>query len=525
MALCYRMAFFMWRRQAGKSYFIAALALWRMLCEAGHSCFVVSASVDTGREVIEKEAAIWYEMLERLAQAQEEYKCELGGNVVDRATKHVLSADDLADLIEKQRVQIKLYHSRSAYSRTKIIAPNPRTARGWTGDILADEFAFWEDFAAIFDAVEPIIQANPTYRFWGFTTPPRDDTHYSYEMLNPGQRLFEPNPRGNWYPTENGYPVQRLDAYDAALAGVPMYHPLTAKPCSYDEYRQHTLDKTAADRNYLLRFKSGGIAAISKAHMDRAQAQHMGRCYAADLSHEPLNIANIIPQLRTAGAEHWFSDIAADAPTAMGLDLASTTKRTSNPSALTITQELHGMWVEVLTLRFKTDQYSTLRELLRYIIHMLPYGIVKQLSVDASNETLAASKLAEDLPIPVVGFKGGQNVTLKGQPAQAKYAMGITYTSAYEDGRIAIAPDQWVAKDRRAVIRNGDKFEAAVDDEGNHADSFDSGKLALWGLVDASAPEFSPTPCTPRANALHWDYDAYDAIIAPNNSQLLARPF
>jgi hypothetical protein len=40
------------------------------------------------------------------------------------------------------RLELRLYHNRSAYPRLEVIAPNPATARGWTGTVLRDEAAF-----------------------------------------------------------------------------------------------------------------------------------------------------------------------------------------------------------------------------------------------------------------------------------------------------------------------------------------------------------------------------------------------
>lgn len=49
-----RTMFFLWARQRGKSYLIAAKAIDRMLERAGRSCYFVSASIATGKEIVEK---------------------------------------------------------------------------------------------------------------------------------------------------------------------------------------------------------------------------------------------------------------------------------------------------------------------------------------------------------------------------------------------------------------------------------------------------------------------------------------
>lgn len=284
----FRICFFTWRRQGGKSYTIASKAIDRMIEKAGRSCFFVSASISTGKEIVEKEAAIWHAALADLQAAQERLGKELGGNVIDKGNHNLLDVDDLAELMDKQAAQIRIYHNRTSYSRTLILAPNPDTARGWSGDVFGDEIGFWQDFRGVWDAVEPIISRNPDYLYWNFTTPPADDTHYTYDLLNPGLRVFEPNAAGNWYKTEQGYPVHRVDALDAELAGLPLYDPLSGKVVPYEEFRAHSLDRASVDRNYGLKFVQGGTAAIPIGWLNRAQNMGLGHCTGLDLAGEEV---------------------------------------------------------------------------------------------------------------------------------------------------------------------------------------------------------------------------------------------
>ncbi len=485
-----RIAFFVWRRQCGKSYAIAAKCLQRMLSRKSHSCFIVSASISTGKEVIEKEAAMWYDALASMQRAAELAGAQLGGNLLD-SDKHILASDDIADIMQKQSAVVKLYHTRTQYSRTMIVAPNPATCRGWTGDVYGDEFAFWEQFEEVWDGVEPFITSNPEYNLWCFTTPPKNDAHPSHALLNPRDTEFSPNSLGNYYETADGYPVHRVDAEDTHAAGVPMYHPKTARPCTYAEYRESAIDKIAADRNYMLRFTAGGVTAIGKAHMDRAIDNGRTRCTAIDLSGDRL-LRHDIPRL--IGTE-WAALLQEGAATALGLDLASTIKETSNPSALCVMQEINARSYEVLNLRFKTDDTETLVAVLRYIISCLSLPLIKGLAVDTSNEKFAGSTLKSQLPCRVVGYSGGQNVTFEGVACSAKYAMGAAYVGMYESGRLGTASDDWLSRDRQLVTRDGDKYVAALSKEGYHADTFDAAKLANWELHYARPQNnFPPIP-------------------------------
>ena len=182
--VAFRICFFMWRRQGGKSYTIASKAIDRMIEKPWRNCFFVSASIATGKEIVEKEATIWHDALGALKACQDRLGKQLGGNVIDTGTKELLNVDDLAELMDKQAAQVRIYHTRTAYSRTKILAPNPDTARGWTGDVFGDEIGFWPDFKGVWDAVEPIISRNPEFLFWLFSTPPADDTHYTLSLIH-----------------------------------------------------------------------------------------------------------------------------------------------------------------------------------------------------------------------------------------------------------------------------------------------------------------------------------------------------
>ena len=47
--------------------------------------------------------------------------------------------------------------------RIKVLAANPRTARGFSGDLILDEFAHHENSAAIWGAAEPYLNSHPDY--------------------------------------------------------------------------------------------------------------------------------------------------------------------------------------------------------------------------------------------------------------------------------------------------------------------------------------------------------------------------
>jgi hypothetical protein len=273
-----RILFMLWRRQLGKSFTIGGKAMSRMMTMPNHSVFVVSASILMGQENILKEVAVWNILLDHYRKIAEKNGQQLTFN------GDGLGLDDLAELFEASKLETRIWHSRTSYSRTRVVAPNPQTARGFSGDVFGDEIGFWPDFDGVFDAVEPIISRNPLWLMWMATTPPKDDTHTVYDLLDPGQQKFTPNARGNWFETESGYPVHRVDSYDAELAGVPMFHPRSGVPVSVDEARALALNKVNFDRNYKLAFTTSGGSAIPIHLIRQAQARGVNQCLGIDIT-------------------------------------------------------------------------------------------------------------------------------------------------------------------------------------------------------------------------------------------------
>ena len=125
-----------WSRQIGKSFTLAAWAAHRVGTNPGRLVTVLSNSKSNGVEFIHKCAEV----------------CAL----MRLAFEHVdLSA---GDKIENMRMEIRIRISGKT-GRIIVLAANPRTARGFSGDLILDEFAFHEDSAAIWDAAEPIISS------------------------------------------------------------------------------------------------------------------------------------------------------------------------------------------------------------------------------------------------------------------------------------------------------------------------------------------------------------------------------
>lgn len=262
---------YVWRRQSGKSFTLGCVALdWMM--EAVCDVIFASAALRLGTENIRKEAEVWRIMTESL---RSQIKAGGGYDLTTNADDdkgNLLDVDAIADLFEHQKLETRLWHNRTQCSRSLVVAPNPDTAVGWTGHVIMDEVGRIPDFREVYEAMEPIVSANQSFRIRLATTPPPDDNHYSYELLAPPAGSdFKTNEGGNFYESEAGLTVHRVDAWDGYAAGVPLYNLKSREPQTPEEHRSLAVDRTAWDRNYGLQFISGGAAAISRLALMRAQ--------------------------------------------------------------------------------------------------------------------------------------------------------------------------------------------------------------------------------------------------------------
>lgn len=276
-----RTAFWIWARQKAKSTTMASRAMRRGMEIRGLTSVFASASILLGSEVIRKEVAIWTEVMRAFRKLIEEQ-----GRLKFDMPALDLDEDAICDLFEHSKLETKIWHDQTTYSRSIVVAPNPDTAVGWTGDIYLDEFGRIENFQDVLEAVLPFMTSNPQFRLLASSTPPPDDTHYSYELTVPQVEDFPVNPKGNWYKSQAGFWIHRVDAWDALAAGVQMYDDVTGEPVTPEEHRSRAFDKTAWDRNHGLRFIRGGSAAISLHVLHFAMERGKNEGIATDITEQ-----------------------------------------------------------------------------------------------------------------------------------------------------------------------------------------------------------------------------------------------
>src|SRR3984957_12316641 len=113
-----------WSRQIGKSFTLAAWAVDRLLSRPGRLVTVLSNSRENGAEFVAKCAEV----------------CHLNGTEYESVDK------SQGVRFQNMRMEVRI-RANGKVGRIKVLAANPRTARGFSGDLILDEFAFHEDSA------------------------------------------------------------------------------------------------------------------------------------------------------------------------------------------------------------------------------------------------------------------------------------------------------------------------------------------------------------------------------------------
>jgi len=239
-----------WSRQIGKSFTLAAWAVDRLLTRPGRLVTVLSNSKDNGAEFALK--AI--EICNMLGVAKKDIGYE--------------ATDDFVDY-EDMKFEVKV-HVKGKVGRIKVLSASPRTARGFTGDLILDEFAFHENSAAIWDAAEPILSANPDFLCRVASTGNGTNNMF-YRMA-----------------TEGVYKVSRVRRSDAWKMGVKIYDAKTRKPITPNEAREQAMDKASYDQNYECAFASESGSLLTNAMINEAKALTDGEIYTDAVPVEAL---------------------------------------------------------------------------------------------------------------------------------------------------------------------------------------------------------------------------------------------
>lgn len=487
-----------WARQCRKSTTLGDIGFDQMSREPGRNVIAASASLLTGSELIHKalstaEQAALVTREAAAMQATMEASVQATGGAMELKVANSetgrelagLSAEDFRDLYRSSRLELRLYHDRTAFSRLLVIAPNPATARGWTGCVIRDEAGFTPEAMErdLQVAVKPIIDTDPGFQMIYASNLPRNDRHPFFEMTlpEPGTE-FSPNPKGNFYRGQNGILIHRVALADAYAAGHVLYDSREGKPLTYEQFCADPANRLGLDESYRLIHQFGGTAAIDLMAITTAQRRGIGQCAFVFVAND-LDFENALAALR---------HLLGSGPVGIGFDVATTTGATSNPSSITVSEQVGVETVERLVVIWKERDGRIARERLRRIIQTVGQrpigGPARRCCQDATNEQYFARETEAELSILIPFELVDSRNTVEPQPAgyerppNYKTWLGDLYAAAINENRCLLPSDTYLKEDHRMVQKSGGLFVCEPDADGRHGDTFDSGKLALRAL-------------------------------------------
>ena len=172
----------------------------------------------------------------------------------------------------------------------------------------------------------------------------------------------------------------------------------------------------------------------------------------------------------------------------LGLDLGTTTKRKSNPTALAVVQESPPFLYARLVACWKTSDPNVTRAMVAHVVDLLPAAT--RLCIDATSERFFAADLRDHLQakLPVDLVVGSEATDYMGGRMIYKVYLGNLFINTIDDGYLALPAEKWIQMDMRLVVRDRGTFDAEVDEEGRHGDTFDAVKLSLHALIAKGGP-------------------------------------
>ena len=488
-----------WARQCRKSTTLGDMAFDAMSAKPNQTVIAASASLLVGSELVSKtmssaeQAALVTREASALRAAMENSNTESGMQlkVANSDTGKIyqrMSEEDYTDLYRLSKLEMRLYHTERDYSRLRVIAPNPATARGWTGCVFRDEAGFTHPGLErdLQIAVKPIMDTDPSFKLIYASNLPRDDRHPFFEMTlpEPGTE-FQPNADGNFYRGQNGILIHRVALVDAYAAGHVLYDTREGKALTYEQFCKDPANRLGLDESYRLVHKFGGAAAIDLFALTTAQRRGAGVCGFFMVE----NDAEMLAALRFLAAA------LTDGAIGIGCDVATTTNDTSNPTSVTVMEKRGVEYVEVAVLVWKEREPKVARQRLADVIKVVRTreagGAPRRFCIDSTNEQYFARETAQELgglvPFELVDARNTVEPPPPGYNRATNYKtwLGDLYSAAVNDNRVTMPADEYLKDDHRLVIKSAGTFAADPQMDGKHGDTFDSGKLALHALSSA----------------------------------------
>jgi phage FluMu gp28-like protein len=423
-----------WSRQVGKSYTLAAWAVDRLLRKPGRLVTVLSNSRANGLEFVLK----CQEVCRKLGQA-----IELESNHAELDQRTDLSEDMKYDMMRGEvRITVD-----GQVGRILVLAANPRTARGFSGDLILDEFAFHEDGAAIWEAAEPIISSNPDY-LCRIASTGNGRRNMFYQLISEGRIPY--------------YRVRRSDAW--AAGEIKIYSAITGKEITPDQARAEASDKRAYDQNYECKFNDENSALLTQELINSAQRE------------------GVTIDEQSWSAESLARMMISKFPLFAGLDVG----RVRDLSVITVVAK-DGQTLRVIGM-LRMAQMRGPAQLVE-LERVMALPMFRRVEIDMTGlgtflvDWAQDSKLGGTRRVAGVNFSSTEPLSKKlradgrkGETARVTEIMATDLLGAFEDHRIEIPMDAQLRDDLRKpekIVSPGGRVSiAAVRDDGGHADHF-----------------------------------------------------
>jgi phage FluMu gp28-like protein len=430
-----------WSRQIGKSFTLAAWAVDRLLTRPGRLVTVLSNSRDNGAEFVVKCEEV----------------CRLLGRVIE-------TEDQSPDLrYENMRFEVRITVGGKT-GRIKVLAANPRTARGFSGDLILDEFAFHEDSRAIWEAAEPILSSNQDF-LCRIASTGNGKHNMFYEMVTSGD-----------------FKVSRVTRTEAWKQGVKVFDPNTREPITPEQARARSRDKRAYDQNYECKFTDENTILLTTDLIASAEREDVGVICCQDWSPEALRfMREAVGDLYLGGDVGRYRDITV-------LSIAELLNRMFLIRAIL---RLEGMRLPDQQRRLGV--FYSMPKARRAAIDMtgIGLGLVEYSQDEFGTGRVQGVNFSSSVPITDRIRQDGR----KQETVRVTEAMATELLTVYEDRRIQHPVDAELRDDLRKpekVVSPGGRVSiAATRDPKNHADHFWSFALA----VEAGSSPIVPFAC------------------------------
>ena len=464
-----------WSRQVGKSYTLAAWAVDRLLGQLQKYdtwlITVLSNSRDNGAEFCLKAA----EVCHKIGLAMEKPAQVIGDAAVYN------TSDDSPDLrYENMRMEVRItlvVGGRERIGRIKVLAANPRTARGFSGDLILDEFGFHEDSNAIWEAAEPILSSNPEFLCRIASTGNGKHNMFYRMAAGPG-----PND-GTVFQSAGGFRVCRVTRTAAHKMGVKIYDRTTRQPITPDQARTQALDKRAYDQNYECMFNDENMQLLTHELISAAEREGIV------IDSQSWSAASVARMFRAEGDLYVGNDIGRnrDLSVVCVLEKVGRTKRVIGMlrmSGMRGPDQRRQLEIVCKLPKFRCYE-GDMTGLGTFFVEELQDRIdrhrIRGVNF-ASTETLAGNRAAE-----LIKASGR-----KAETAKVTELMATELLAVFEERSIEIPNDQELRDDlvkpEKITSPGGRVSIAATRDEAGHADHFWAIALALRAAAGNAGP-------------------------------------